>query len=88
MLFKSPTHRKFNYIPRFYNPENEEESPHPRIKFQRLTRTKPPQKRSVLLYLLIAIILIFIMLQMNKIVRYDYQSQKDTFKVEEFIIEE
>lgn len=88
MLFKSPKHRKFTYVPRFYKPEAEEDAAHPRIHFQRLTHAKPPQKRSFLLYLIVTIILIFIMLQLNKIVRNDTRSHDDTFKVEEVIIEE
>lgn len=88
MLFKSPSHRQFNYTPRFYKPETDEDSGHPRIHFQRLTRSKPPQKRSFLLYLIITIILLFIMLKLNKIVKISLQPQNETFKVEELIIED
>ncbi|OQX95932.1 hypothetical protein B6I21_02865 [candidate division KSB1 bacterium 4572_119] len=60
MFLKNPKIRGFNYKPRFYNPDVEEEDEGGRIKFRRLRERKPVPKRSPLGMLIIIVILAFL----------------------------
>lgn len=70
MFLKNPKPRQFEYRPRFFKPESDDENEGPRIKFRRLTeRKKPDEKRSVIGMLVFIIILIFLL-------RYLYKMNK------------
>ncbi len=61
MFFKSPQPRQFEYRPRFFRPEPEEDTS-PRIKFRRLlNRRQPPKRRSMLGMVILIIMLIFLL---------------------------
>jgi len=85
MLIKTRKPRKFNYIPRYYDPEKED-GENTRIKFQRLSKSKPPRQKSLLLLALAAALLFYIFYYLNQIAKSDKETQADKMKVEEIII--
>ncbi len=84
MFLKQQKIRRFEYSPRFYKPESEEEDDGKRrIKFRRLTARKPVPKRSFWGMLIIIALLIFLIHYFSKLTKSDNKE----FKFEELKIE-
>ncbi|MDZ7330559.1 MAG: hypothetical protein ONB13_09625 [candidate division KSB1 bacterium] len=62
MFFKQVRIRQFNYIPRYYKPEpDEEDQAGPRIKFRRLIPRRAAPQRSVWVVLILIAVIIFLL---------------------------
>ena len=83
MFLKQPKIRRFEYSPRFYNPESEDENDKNRIRFKRLTDRKPSPRRSFWGMLIIIIVLIFLIRYLSSFVK----AEKEEFKFEDLKIE-
>jgi hypothetical protein len=83
MFFKLPKIKRFEYAPRYYKPESEEDEDKPRIKFRRLTRRRPTSKRSFWLLIVLIIIIIFLIRFFSSLIKQDDQE----FKIEDLKIE-
>lgn len=60
MFFRKPTHKKFDYQPRFYNPnKDKEEKRKERLGFRTNYRNKSKTKKPIGLILMLVIILYF-----------------------------
>ena len=80
---KNPKIRRFEYQPRFYKPEDQEDEDGPRIKFRRITERKTLQKRSPIGLIILILILIFLF-------RYLYninKAEKENAPIKEIKIE-
>jgi uncharacterized membrane protein (DUF106 family) len=65
MFIKKPTHRKFNYEPRYYNPEKDEELKRKqKLGFRSKYRVKTSTKKPFAYIIMLAIIL-YIFLKYN-----------------------
>jgi hypothetical protein len=68
MFFKKPSHRIFDYTPRFYKPEEDEKEKKKRkLGFSRQLKVSR-KKRSPIFWLLLVTIAIFIYLKLSGIV--------------------
>jgi hypothetical protein len=83
MFLKQPKIRRFEYSPRFFKPESEEEDDNRRIKFRRLTTRKPVTKRSFWGMLIIIILIIFLIRYFSSFGKSD----KEEFRFEELKVE-
>jgi len=84
MFLKQPKIRRFEYSPRFYKPETEEEEDdNRRIKFKRLTARKPVPKRSFWGMLILIVLIIFLIRYLSAI----KSDKKEEFKFEDLKIE-
>ncbi len=86
MFLKTPTPRKFEYICKFYKPEQEEEK---HIKFRRIRKSPPAKKGNVLrlVILLFVLALMFYYLQRQSGTSLSNPTPSSgTFKVEEVIV--
>lgn len=62
MFFKQLKVRQFQYTPRFYKPEPEEEDENgPRIKFRRLIERRTTPKRPFWLVLILILVIVFVL---------------------------
>jgi len=82
MFLKQQKIRNFEYFPRFYKPESEDDDKQ-RIKFRRLTTRKQVQKRSFWGMLILIVILIFLIRYLAAYVKSD----KEEFYFEDIEIE-
>jgi hypothetical protein len=69
MLFKRPQHLRFEYIPRYYNPDKDEEEKRKerlkqRLKIQRL-RISERKKRPIIWWLIIVVLLFYLYLLLS-----------------------
>lgn len=80
--------RQFEYIPRYYKPENDPDRP--RIQFRRIRHSKPPTRSSPLRLLLAALILLYTIIYLSRHAGNPTpELKKDaTFQVEEIIVVE
>jgi hypothetical protein len=85
---KLPRPRGFEFKPRFYEPEPDEDEG--RIHFQRILKSPPAQKGSTfrLLVLFIALFLIFLYLYRAGGSASSHRTGDDAIKVEEIIVVE
>lgn len=84
MFLKQPKIRRFEYTPRFFNPDaDDEENNSQRIKFRRLTERKPVPKRSFWGMLIMIVLLILLIRYFSSAVK----SEKQEFKFEDLKIE-
>jgi uncharacterized membrane protein len=84
MFLKQPKIRRFEYSPRFYQPQQgDEEKDNRRIKFRRLTERKPVPKRSFWGMLIIILVLILLIRYLFSVVKSDQQE----FRFEDLKIE-
>jgi hypothetical protein len=83
MFFKLPKVKRFEYKPRYYKPESEEEEEGPRIKFRHLTRRRPTPKRSIWLLIVLIIVIIFLIRFFISFTKKNDQQ----FKIEDIKIE-
>ena len=68
MFFKKPSHRIFDYTPRFYKPEEDKkEKKKKKLGFRRQLKVSR-KKRSPMIWLLLVVIAIFIYLKLSGIV--------------------
>jgi len=65
MFFKQPKIRKFEFAPRFYQPEKIDEDPKRRLSFRKLRTFTRPKGRSILGMLLIVVILAWLLHYFN-----------------------
>ncbi|UCE05697.1 MAG: hypothetical protein JSW07_19215 [bacterium] len=85
MFLKQPRIRRFEYSPRFFRPESEEEDDdNRRIKFRRLTTRKSMPKRSFWGMLILIVLLIFLIRYLSSFVKSD---KKEDFRFEDLKIE-
>ena len=61
MFLKSLKAREFDYKPRFFNPEIEDEKNEKRIKFRKLRHGRPVPKRSFIGAMIIIVVLLFLL---------------------------
>ncbi len=87
MFLKNPKIRRFEYKPRFYKPESEEEQDHPRIKFRRIIERKPVQRRSFVGMFIILVILVFILFSIQKAFKSENQNQGPIEEIKIEVIE-
>ena len=84
MFLKQPKIRQFEYLPRFYHLESEEEEIEKRrIKFRRLTGRKSVPKRSFWGMLIMILVLIFLIRYLFSVTKSDQQE----FRFEDLKIE-
>lgn len=78
--------RQFEYIPRYYKPENDPDRP--RIQFRRIRYSKKPTKSSPLRLLLAALILLYTIIYLSRHAGNTTSGPKqdNTFQVEEIIV--
>jgi len=83
MFLKQPKVRRFEYSPRFYNPESGEEDDQNKLRFKRLTERKSAPKRSFWGMIIMIIVLIFLIHYFSSYVK----TEKEDFKFEDLKIE-
>ncbi len=85
---KLPRPRGFEFRPRFYEPEPDEDEKH--IRFQRILKSPPAQKGSTfrLLMLFVALFFIFLYLYRSGGSASSHRAGDDAIKVEEIIVVE
>lgn len=85
LLFKIVPPRKFQYRPRYYNPEQEvdPETGKRRRHFRRLWRRPRQVKKPVWLWILLAIMALYFYWQLRNNVRVNEPLQVEPIKVEE-----
>jgi len=84
MFLKQPKIRRFEYSPRFYQPETGEEAESERkIKFRRLTSRTPVAKRSFWGLLIMIVLLVLLIYYLSS---YE-KSEREEFKFENLKIE-
>lgn len=65
MFMKKPSHRVFDYPPRFYKPEADEiEKKKKKLGFTRKIKSHRRKQRSPLIWIILAIIVVFIYLKL------------------------
>ena len=68
MFMKKPSHRVFDYPPRFYKPEaDEQERKKRKLGFSRKLKSNRRKKRSPLIWILLLVIIILIYLKLTAI---------------------
>jgi hypothetical protein len=68
MFLKRPRHRIFDYTPRFYNPdEDEEERRKRRLGFRRGRKIKGNRVTSPIIWLLLVVIVLYLYLKLSGI---------------------
>lgn len=68
MLFKKPSHKTFEYKPRFYNPNKDEEIRRKRrLNFSSYRKAKR-KNGNIITYLIILVIILYIFLKLQKII--------------------
>lgn len=82
MFLKQPRIRRFEYSPRFYKPESEEDDDN-KIRFKRITERKPVPRRSFWGMLIMIIVLIFLIRYFSSV----FKTEKEEFKFEDLKIE-
>lgn len=83
MFFKLPKVKRFEYTPRYYKPESEQDEDKPRIQFRRLTRRRPTPKRSFWLLMVLIIVIVFLIRFFSSLVKQDDQKLKiEDIKIE------
>ena len=83
MFLKQPKIRRFDYSPRFYQPESKDEDDNHKIRFKRLTDRKPAPKRSFWGMLILIVIIALLIRYLASFVKAD----KEPFKFEGIKIE-
>ncbi len=83
-FFKLQEPRQFEYIPRFYRPEEDEEKP--RIQFRRIRHSKRLPKTSPLRLLLMILILLFAMVYLSQQANRPVPQASQPFQVEEIVV--
>jgi len=65
MLFKKPSHKTFEYKPRFYNPNKDDEIRRERrLKFSRYRKAKK-KNGNLITYLILLIVILYIFLKLQ-----------------------
>jgi hypothetical protein len=72
---KNPRARRFEYQPRFYHPEEEQDENEPRIRFKRLTRRKTVPKRSPIVLVVLILILFFLIRYLHNLTEAEKQNR-------------
>ena len=84
MRIKLNKARKFKFLPMYYQPlKDEDDDDQPRIKFRGLKSSIPIKKRSVIVMVVLAAVLLYLMTYWLKV-----DSTNKEFKFEEIKIEE
>jgi len=66
MFMKKPSHRIFDYTPQFYKPEEDEtEKKKKQLGFRRQIKTIRAKKRSPMIWIIIAIIIVLVFLKLK-----------------------
>ncbi len=69
MFMKKPSHRSFDYQPRFYKPETDEsERRKRRLGFKKNYKHSGYQKKSPLLFIVMFLFIVFLLLKWNGII--------------------
>lgn len=67
MLMKRPKHRVFDYPPRFYKPEEDEQEKKKRkLGFSRQRKFKP-RKRSPIIWIILFLMVIYIIIKFSRV---------------------
>ena len=83
MFLKNPKIRRFEYIPRFFNPEPDDEDETKRIKFRRLIDRRANKGRSFIGMIVLIFILIFLIRYLHNISK----AEKEEAPIREIKIE-
>lgn len=65
MFMKKPTHRVFEYIPRFYNPLSDDKERKKRKLGFKAQRRKLRQRKNPLLWIILIIIIVYLYLKLS-----------------------
>jgi hypothetical protein len=82
MFLKKLITRDFEYRPRFYTPLTEDDEEDNRIKFRKLRKQTPVQKRSVMGMVIIIIVLMFLIRYLIKISSEENNAPIEQLKIE------
>ncbi len=68
MFMKKPNHRKFDYTPQFYKPEEDEvEKKKKKLGFRRQLKTIRAKKRNPIIWIILVIILFIIFMKLQSL---------------------